>query len=250
MFNKRDVIRLERELLAVLQFQLSVHSHDITAHHTAVMTRCQPRRLSLPPTPPLYSYHALGQSCDPSTLSACSPTGSSSSSDGSWSSTSPYDSPTLLTPDTYLANTAPGCHADWAQDQIHSHPLPYLLSDECTDVWSSLPTARAKWPTHDPLFPQYADAPAQKILGDAPELTLRGFEEAYKGYDAHPVTLPHLSEVLPYALTHPQLTDGLTYPLDHPAVYTAPQESAAPMFSRGFASVPLPYADVPMENVW
>ena len=117
-------------------------------------------------------------------------------------------------------------------------------------MWSSLPTTRTEWLTHDPLFPQYTDAPSQKILGDAPDLTLRGFEEAYKGYDAHPVTLPHLSEVFPYALTHSQPADGLTYPLDHFAARSAPLESAAPMFPRGFASVPHPYTDMPLENVW
>ncbi|KAH9981412.1 hypothetical protein BGW80DRAFT_1434572 [Lactifluus volemus] len=46
VFGKRDIGRIEREFLDVLDFELSIREEDLMVHHDAIMTLVSPRQLS------------------------------------------------------------------------------------------------------------------------------------------------------------------------------------------------------------
>jgi hypothetical protein len=81
VFGKRDIGRIEREFLDVLDFELSLTENDILAHHDAIMSLIAP--------PPHRDFHAI-----PTALPRLGYTpGSPSSSDASFSprTPSPFD---------------------------------------------------------------------------------------------------------------------------------------------------------------
>ena len=201
VFPKRAVIALEREMLGVLRWNLSVRSHDITSHYSALMSRCQPRRVAAPPAVPLLSLHSLDQACEQYPSSHWSPAGSS---DGSSSSASPYDSPTLLTPGSQLFD---GSECQWVPHAQPSDHAPYAPEEfKPPPLWPSLSGARPACmpaPAHDPAFPQSPGSPHQRIFGDAPGVHAYARGAACRTCAAHSITLPHLSEVLPPSLVLP-----------------------------------------------
>jgi hypothetical protein len=61
VFGKRDIGRIEREFLDVLDFELSINEADLMLHHDAIMTVVSPRQLShtiLNPSLPELDYSA------------------------------------------------------------------------------------------------------------------------------------------------------------------------------------------------
>jgi hypothetical protein len=74
VFGKRDIGRIEREFLDVLDFELSIREEDLMVHHDAIMTLVSPRQLShtIPnaPLPELdYSSSSTEASLSPPTPS-------------------------------------------------------------------------------------------------------------------------------------------------------------------------------------
>lgn len=245
LFAAQDVVQLEREMLAVLQFDLSFRNEDITAHYTAMMTRCrQPSVLSSGVSSSSPSFQSPLQYYDQYAAPSWSP-GSSSSSESS-SSASPYDSPMLLTPDIYLP-TPPYDKSEYRRtaSASTSGSVPYALANGYKDAWPSLVPPQPMQPqTHDYLFTRPLDLGNDNIFGDVTGLTTQAYNGSMQECGAHSVTLPHLSEVIPSSLMRP--SEGATYMTEDYAQLPPLQDS---MFTqKGVAANPHTFGD--LAYVW
>lgn len=143
VFGKRDVGRIEREFLDVLDYELTLHESDLLSHHDAIMSLVHPARfthrahhtVSAPASP--RNHHRARAALAP-TASLPSRWSDSSDSDSDHS-TSPSQSPALLTPHmelepafapaisaspeelTHAAEPAEAHHAPAKAGAAHSH---------------------------------------------------------------------------------------------------------------------------------
>lgn len=244
LFAAQDVVQLEREMLAVLQFDLSFRSEDITAHYTAMMTRCrQPSVLSGGVSSSNPSLQSPLQFYDQYAAPSWSP-GSSCSSESS--SASPYDSPMLLTPDIYIP-TPPYDKSEYSRtaSASSSGPVPYVLANGYKDAWPSFaPPQPVQPPAHDYLFTQPLDLSYVNNFGDAAGFATHTFNGSIQDCGAHSVTLPHLSEIIPSSLMRP--SEGATYMTEDYA-QLPPLQDVVPT-QKGVAAVPHTFGD--LAYVW
>ncbi|THH20904.1 hypothetical protein EW146_g567 [Bondarzewia mesenterica] len=89
VFGKRDIGRIEREFLDVLDFELSVSEADILSHHDAIMSVVSPSHKFARGVP---RRHVPALDCPSSTFSSPSPTSTAASF-------SPRTPPTLVEPE-------------------------------------------------------------------------------------------------------------------------------------------------------
>ena len=154
VFGKRDVGRIEREYLEVLNFELGISEADLLSHHQGLLDAI----MYLPPPSPRFTHHHTARSHSTRhhgvpALDASSPLSSSSSST---SSSSPQTPSTMdsspPTPDRKgqqqsmkkppvqsrkLINAAQ-FHAS-TMDLLRSFPIPRLTTTSWTWSWFSLP---------------------------------------------------------------------------------------------------------------
>ena len=170
LFTPKHVVQAERELLAVLRFDLHVSWTAVASHYAAIMQRNnQPTitngvvyALRLPSSHqvlpiasssrrPTYAYSAV-QAAQPYRRPSPSFTVSSGSS-------SPLDSPELQTPpDTYPSHAT--SDPKWSHASA-SHVAPYVLANDLSSV---APQNPASMPMHEELQPYLlADG---KLFGD------------------------------------------------------------------------------------
>ena len=236
IFDKKDVIQMEREMLTVLQFHLQVKSEDLTAHYTPLMAKCCPQTTysSLGYLPD-YSFRALSQSCDEYYPGSWSPVSSVSSA----SSLSSPDSPALLTPEGSILARSLLPAEPWHRTAGAGAPLNASAGSvpHAKDPWMSFAPPRRLDLSQQLQYPLYTpppDQPSQKNFGDAPEFNMEyDLRDLLQGFNNPRITLPHLSEIIPPSLVHPErLAYALesfphlpshelsAYPPDH--IYNAP----------------------------
>ena len=145
VFGKRDVGRIEREYLEVLNFELGVTEADLLSHHQGLLDAI----MYLPPTPPRFTHHTSPRSHSSRRnhlevpVPALDPSSPSSSHSSSASSSSPqtpstmessppsdrkgHSQPTRKQAHSRKMITAAQFHAS-TMDLLRSFPIPRLTT--------------------------------------------------------------------------------------------------------------------------
>lgn len=129
VFGKRDVGRIEREFLDVLDYELTLHESDILAHHDAIMSLIQPPRLFARSHQAPRNHHRSHTKMAPT--AAPSSHWSDSSDSGSDASTTPSTSPMPETPRMDVEPTfVPALVKQSPEEVAHPHraaPHPTII---------------------------------------------------------------------------------------------------------------------------
>ncbi|EKM54987.1 uncharacterized protein PHACADRAFT_160926 [Phanerochaete carnosa HHB-10118-sp] len=134
VFGKRDVGRIEREFLDVLDYELTLHESDLLSHHDAIMSIVAPARFALrthhtvsEPATPRNHHRSHRKASPPPSLPSRWSVSTDSDSDHS---TSPSQSPMPLTPPhadvepTYVAAISASPEPIVAAAAPEPHPTP------------------------------------------------------------------------------------------------------------------------------
>ncbi|KAG6329249.1 hypothetical protein ID866_9839, partial [Astraeus odoratus] len=148
VFGKRDVGRIEREFLAVLEFDLSVSEDDILSHHDALSAVTLPahhyrrhHRSSRSTTHPLYDHYAHHGTCPD--LAPSSPESSSSGS-----SLSPRTPESVICTSHRAVSSKPRRDSIESSDMDVPPPLPPKNIPSTLDILRAFPVPSNSSRTH------------------------------------------------------------------------------------------------------
>lgn len=222
VFAPTDVVRVEREFLAVLEFKLRVDENALLLHYDPIMARCAPYT-----TTPWSPSYPLSPSASPPLTNAPNPmtpayplvnhprfdlecTSSTSSR-----SASPLDTPPVRTPNNHTISPLSYDRKPYPPQNRQLHPYQLTKPDPGfgSHITSDLALDFSVQDLMDRYFPFNPAAPLSEDYNSSlklPPSHLLPCLSHQSMRDPHPQSLPHITEILPPSILNPSSSTVLS----------------------------------------